>query len=128
MRYRKLSSSGDYTFGGSQLNFFINDPEGVAQAVTTALRLIQGEWYLDTTSGTPYFAGIMGFNTQAQVDTIFQQEILNVTVIDSTTLAPVQGVTSIENFSSTFNPSTRKYAMTATLNTIYGKAALEVTQ
>lgn len=60
MRYRKLNTNGDYTFGQAQSNFYVNTPEAVAQAVKTRLLLIQGEWFLDVSEGTPYSAKILG--------------------------------------------------------------------
>lgn len=126
MRYRKLSPTGDYVFGQGSLNFFINTPAGVAQAVKTSLLLWLGEWYLNIEDGVPYLVGIIGKHSQTSADAIIQQTILGVTVLDSLTLSPTQAVVSIDNYSSSINPLTRAYNVTATLNTIYGPTELQV--
>lgn len=115
MRYRKLSPTGDYTFGSGQLNFFINTPEAVAQAVKTSLLLWIGEWYLNIEEGTPYMQGILGKHTQATMDATIKKRI-----------GSVQGVTSIDNYVSSIDPETRKASVSATLNTIYGVTPLQV--
>ena len=38
MRYRKLDANDDYVFGGGQVDFHKDTPEGVGQAVKTRLR------------------------------------------------------------------------------------------
>lgn len=115
MRYRKLSPTGDYTFGSSQLNFLRDTPETVAQLVQTTLKLFNGEWFLNIDSGVPYFEGVLGKHTKQEADLTIQDAILN-----------VQGVTSLDNYSSSIDPVTRKYSATGTLNTIYGPTPLQV--
>lgn len=58
-------------------NFYANQPEAVAQAVQTRLALAQGEWFLDTTAGTPYNTQILGAGTIAYYDAAIQQVILD---------------------------------------------------
>jgi hypothetical protein len=54
MRVRKQDPvTQDYVWGHQQNDFWINAPDGVAQAVLTRLKLFVGEWYLDVTDGTP---------------------------------------------------------------------------
>jgi hypothetical protein len=88
MRYRQLSPTGDYTFGNGQNNFYIDSPTAVAQAVLTTLKLIYGEWYLNTTEGVPYFTGILGYENQITADATIQNQILNVQAIISATTIP----------------------------------------
>jgi hypothetical protein len=117
MRYRKLSPTGDYTFGGSQLNFWINVPEAVAQAVQTTLKLWLGEWYLNVNAGVPYPEGVIGEHSQAEADATIKGIIQN-----------VQGVNTLTNYTSEIDPVTRAYQTTGgTLNTIYGVTPLEIT-
>lgn len=116
MRYRKLSSTGDYSFGHGQLDFLINSPAAVAQAVETTLKLFQGEWYLNVNDGTPYLEGVVGMHSKAEADAT----ILNV-------IQSVQGVQNIQNFQSVLDPSTRSYrTISGTLNTIYGPTQLQI--
>lgn len=116
MKIRKLSPTGDFAFGNSQNNFISNSPETVAQLVLTTLRLIQGEWYLDVTAGTPYFQGIIGKHSQDLADATLVAVISN-----------VQGVVNIVNYQSTLDPETRQYSsVKGTINTVYGQTALNI--
>src|SRR5260364_424406 len=54
MRYRRLDAAGDYAFGRGLSDFEQDTPEAVAQAVKTRLALRFGEWFLDTSDGTPW--------------------------------------------------------------------------
>ena len=109
MRYRKLSADGDYTFGQSQGNFFIDDQAVVAQSIRTRLLLMRGEWFLDKTEGTPYGTAILGAHTKPFYDMAIQERILR-----------TDGVTEISNYSSNLDPTTRKLTVTATVKTVYG--------
>ena len=113
MRYRKLDINGDFTFGQAQSNFHVNTPEAVAQAVKTRLRLIQGEWFLDISQGTPYSAKILGAGRVATFSSALKRVI-----------AETQGVKEVVRVGAFFNSSTRKASVTATINTIYGKIEL----
>lgn len=116
MRYRKLTVDGDYSFGQGQLNFLIDSPAAVAQAVQTSLLLWLGEWYLDVNAGVPYLQGVIGKHSKETSDNTILAQI-----------GLVQGVVNIENFTSVVDPVTRKYtAIGGMLNTIYGKTKLEM--
>lgn len=109
MRYRQLTPSGDYSFGSGQANFYTNIPEAPAQAVLTRLRLNLGEWFLDTTDGTPWNTQVLGNNTAGTRDAVIQARILG-----------TQGVNSIISYSSNFNSNTRQFFVYVSLDTIYG--------
>ena len=113
MRYRKLTATGDYTFGQNGANFFVNTPEAVAQLVKTRLALSLGEWFLNTLNGTPYQSKILGAGRVATYDSAIQDVILN-----------TQGVRAIAQYSSRVNPTTRHADVFAVVDTIYGKAAI----
>lgn len=116
MRVRKLSPSGDFTFGQSALNYWYNVPDAVGQVVQTTLELWLGEFFLNLNAGTPYPEGVLGFKSQAEADNTI-----------TSTITGVQGVTGVQNFKSTFDPSTRKYQVTGgTINTIYGQTELQM--
>jgi hypothetical protein len=66
MRYRTLDANGDYTFGQNGANFLVNSPAAVGQAVLTRVKLMQGEWFLDQTAGTPYDTEILGAGTESR--------------------------------------------------------------
>lgn len=60
MRYRREDADGDYTFGSGDDTWLINSPEAVAQAVKTRFELWYGQWFLDTTEGTPWIQSVLG--------------------------------------------------------------------
>lgn len=115
MRYRIEDANGDYTFGQGDGNFYVNSPAAVAQAVKTRLGLMQGEWFLDNTAGTPYNQ-ILGKGTDSTRDLAIQQVILN-----------TEGVTSIAEYASFLSSKTRQFTVAATINTIYGQTTITQT-
>lgn len=76
MRYRKQDENGDYAFGNQGADFYVDSQEAVAQAVQTRLLLNQGEWFLDTTEGTPYSTQILDKYTATKYDAAIRQRIL----------------------------------------------------
>lgn len=116
MIYRKLDANGDYVFGQNTGNFYKDQPEAVAQAVKTRLGLIQGEWFLDITKGTPYNSQILGAGMVSKYDKAIQDIILN-----------TQGVTRIITYKSQVDPSTRAAQVSCTIDTMYGQAVIQQT-
>lgn len=113
MRYRKLDADGDFTLG-SGADFLVNSPDAVAQAVLTRLHLWSGEWFVDTTSGTPWDTEILGKRLQLKnPDSSIKSRILE-----------TDGVTEIVDYASTFDGDTRKFSVTVTINTDYGVATI----
>lgn len=111
MRYRALDAAGDMTFGQGSRDFLTNTPEAVAQAVMTRLRLLTGEWFLDSDEGTPYATQILGRNTEPTYDQAIRERILD-----------TQGVTALVSYSSSLVG--RKLSVDATIDTVYGQATL----
>lgn len=109
MRVRQMSATGDYTFGQSQANFLINSAAAVAQCIQTALGLMQGEWFLDNTKGTPYGAQILGFGTSGLYDQAIQNVILN-----------VPGVTQITDYESSLDGELRSLSVDGIAQTSFG--------
>lgn len=103
MRYRPLSATGDFTIGQRWL---INNPQAVAQAILTRLKLWLGEWFIDTTDGTPYFTQVLGERYAKNPDAAIKRRILG-----------TPGVTSIVTYSSSFNGATRVFTVNATVQT-----------
>jgi hypothetical protein len=116
MRYRTLDANGDYTFGQNSANFLVDSPDAVAQAIATRLKLIQGEWFLDQTAGTPYYTEILGADTESTRDLAVQTVILQ-----------TQGVTGITDYASYVDPSTRQFTFAATVDTQYGQTTITQT-
>ena len=113
MRYRVLDANGDYTWGQNGANWLINSPAAVGQAILTRLRLIQGEWFLDQTAGTPYDTDILGAGTESTRDLAVQTVILE-----------TQGVTGIADYASYLDPTTRAFTIAATVDTQYGQTTI----
>lgn len=112
MRYRRLSATDDYVFGEGASEFLVNTPAAVAQAARTRLRLSTGEWFLDTTEGTPYASEILGAGTQSLYDSAIKERVLG-----------TPGVTSIDDYSSSLDQD-RALSVTMTISTQYGRATL----
>jgi hypothetical protein len=112
IRVRRLDASHDPSFGKGQGDF-LHDIDAVAQIIKTRLLLFKGEWWEDTNSGLPLWQSILGVsgatrNRQA-IEHIIQKRIRE-----------TPHVTSVLSVSSTYDPSTRAYSFTATVDTKFG--------
>ncbi len=114
MRYRKLNQNGDMTFGNQQADFHRDSPEAVAQAVWTRLRLWVGEWFIDTSEGTPYQQAALGTNKSATISPAIRQRILE-----------TENVTSIESFGLVIDPDNRTASISVVINTAFGATKLQ---
>jgi hypothetical protein len=123
MKYRRLSSSGDYLFGGNKQNF-VSDLDAVAQAIMTRLKLFLAEWWENTADGLPLWQQIVGTNGKnvSAIDILIRQRIVG-----------TENVTGIASYTSAFDSTTRNYSFVAVVNTSYGQVtvtnspAMEVT-
>lgn len=109
MRYRREDANGDYTFGQGDDTWLINSPEAVAQAVRTRFLLWYGQWFLDTTEGTPWIQSVLGKQKPETYNLAIRRRILE-----------TRGVNSIIAFDTTLNTSSRRVVFTATIDTLYG--------
>jgi len=100
------------TFGSAQRDFFINNPEAVAQSVMTRLLLLQGEWYLDTTEGMPWATEVLGVRTTPTYDAAIRARIMETT-----------GVKSMINYASSLRD--RNLVVSAQIDTIYGPTTIQ---
>lgn len=116
MRYRKLDANGDYTFGHQQADFYRDTPQAPAQAVSTRLKLEQGEWFLDKTEGMPWSTQVQGERTVTTRDSAVQRRVLG-----------TQGVTQIDSYDSTFDPETRTFIPTVEITTDFGQTTISET-
>jgi hypothetical protein len=114
MRLRKWDSDGDIRFGHGQADYWRDAAEGVAQAVAQRLRLMTGEWYLDTAEGTPYVGGVLGKYTEGGYDPVIRTRILE-----------TEGVLSLDSYSSSLDRDARALSVAATITTIYGQAIIQ---
>lgn len=113
MRYRKLDDDGDMVFGGGQSSFYRDQPEAVRQAVVTRLALWTGQWFLDLSAGTPWQTQVLGKYTTSVRDAVLRRRIKQTT-----------GLTSLDSYSSTFDPETRSLVVEAVVSTQYGQTKI----
>jgi hypothetical protein len=122
MRYRKLDQNGDMIFGHGAADFWHNQPEAVGQSVKTRLLLFSGEWFLDTTAGTPWGGfplndlvvqqgRVLAEHTQLSRDAAIRDRIIS-----------TEGVTTLAEYGSSFNRDTRAFHINATIDTVYGRS------
>jgi hypothetical protein len=111
MRVRALSATGDMTFGQSQLNYLINTPQAVAQSAQTRLLLFLGEWFLDSSQGTPWDTQVLGKYTQGLYDSVIQSRI--------TQTAGCTGIVP-GSYSSVLDTVKRTLTISCQINTQYG--------
>ncbi|WP_067709479.1 hypothetical protein [Erwinia sp. ErVv1] len=109
MKYRREDKDGDYTFGKGDNTFLTDSPEAVAQAIKTRLMLWYGQWFLDTTEGTPWMNLLSNRPNDAAVELALRQRILE-----------TEGVLEILSFEMSFTATTRRAVVTATVSTRYG--------
>jgi len=113
MRYRRLDENGDMTFGAGSLNFLVDSPDAVAQAVMTRLKLWAGEWFLDVTAGTPWQDGGLGYGKRDMIDPMVRERILE-----------TENVTEITAYASQYDVEKRKFSIQATIQTAFGAATI----
>lgn len=113
MRYRKLDSDGDFSFGSNLNNFHIDSAEAVGQSVLTRLKLWIGEWFADTSDGTGWNQSVLGKRSKSLYELTLRQRVLS-----------TFGVVSIENFQSNLDTKKRHLTVSMTINTIYGSTAI----
>lgn len=122
MRYRRIDENGDYTFGNGKYDFLV-DIEAVPQAIKTKLNLFQGEWWEDLNEGLPFFQDIAGQFIKTEED----KDI--VTRLYCNRINDVEAVNSFLSLDADFDNENRKYSLTASIDTIYGRIDnLEVVQ
>jgi hypothetical protein len=113
-------------FGHNGGDFWYDQPEAVAQLVSTRLLLYRGEWFLDAQEGTPWGGfplnqqvvrqgQILGDHTQFTRDVALQTRVM-----------ATQGVQSIDYYFSEVDPNTRTFGAQLVITTMYGRFALQV--
>ncbi len=101
--------SGDMMFG-KNLDNFCRDAQACAQNVETKLRTFMGEWFMDTTYGTPWFQDIF---VKPLNQPLAEADIKAV-------IYSVTGVNEITSFSFDLDSANRTATIRCGLSTIYG--------
>ncbi len=110
MKYRALDPTGDYAIGKP---FLVNSPPCVAQAISTRLKLWKGEWFLDTTVGTPWTQSILGRSVNP--DAYIKQAILS-----------TPGVNGLVSYNSSYDGKARALTVTGVASTVYSTTPFAV--
>lgn len=108
MLVRKLSDTDDMTYGQGRSNF-IGQSAAVAQAVYTRLRLLRGEWFLDTDAGVPYLQDV----TIKPANLSLAESAIKQAIIET------DGIKELRAFQLLFDPATRRATVQATVTTDY---------
>lgn len=89
--------------------------ETVGQRLKIRLLTFQGEWFINTAYGVPYFSRLLGQKqtSKAAADLIFQQQILS-----------EEGVKEIVTFDSTF--VNRRYSLVFSVRVVTGEVTAPI--
>jgi hypothetical protein len=112
---RRLNANYDMSFGQGLANFAV-ESDSVLLCVTTRLRVMLGEWFLDTT------AGCFDPTTLAQKPPNFgyQQAQAKACILAT------DGVVSLDAFDMVFSQQTRKLSITFSYTDSYGNVLTDV--
>lgn len=113
MRYRRLDSEGDYTFGAGGADMLI-DIEACAQSIRTRLWLLFWEWWEDLTDGLPLFQKIL-----AQRDINVASEAIRNRILST------PHVRDIIYFSADWDNEQRHLLISCVVDTDYGQVTVE---
>jgi hypothetical protein len=110
--YRQLDGTGDPIWGGGQSNF-IADLNAVAQAISTRLKLLQGEWWESLNTGTPLFQSMLGIGGSGK-----QPGVMALILTQRILSTPY--VLSVDNVVTSYDATLRSFAFACTAKTRFG--------
>lgn len=115
MQVRRLDKHGDLVTRG---RMFQTGREAIAQTVVTRLKLFLGEYFRDTTDGTPWFQNILGkFENINAVEAILRNRI-----------ARTEGVVRLLTFQLQFDLDSRTLTVQSQILTVYGEEDISFSQ
>jgi hypothetical protein len=101
---------------GGKLATVATVPE-VAQRLKITLQHEQGEWFLDTTEGLPWYSGILGSKNQPAAELAIRGAIVG-----------MRGVQAVQVFTPLWDAASRSLSVYAQIMTTYAQsAAVKVT-
>lgn len=116
LRYRRLDPQGDMVLGNGS-GTFLTGVEAMRQAISTRLKLLQGEWWERPQDGLPLFQQMLGKPaTQAQkelMDLLITERIMDTKL--------VEGVEAVRS-----EMQGRAYTYAASVRTAFGETPVEV--
>lgn len=113
MKYRKLTSTGDYSFGSGG-NDYADGNEAVAQAIKTKLLLFYGEWWENLGEGIPMFQSVLG---QTNPDTIKS----SLSILVEQRITEIEEVDSVKNIKIDYDRRNRTISMEVDVATTSGE-------
>lgn len=116
MRYRKLNSNGDYSFGTNSEDY-IGGNAAVAQAIKTKVLLFYGEWWENIGIGIPMFQSIIGQMNPENLK-------VSATLLITQRIREIPEIYSVDNVEVIRNDRTLKFNIDVTTNE--GKTSVEV--
>jgi len=121
-RVRRLSASNDYTFGKGAANY-AEATESTEQRVLCFLRLITGEWFMDTSRGIPWIQPedsdtkpILGANGPRDLG--YAEALVKAGILG------IEGVSFIDSFAMSFDVDTRHLSSDAVIIDVDGNPIL----
>lgn len=109
MRVRKISITGDWTFGHNKSDY-LQGNNTIAQRIKTRLRFFKNDFFLDYKQGIDYYQILGMTNNQS----ILTREILRV-------VKQTDGVISINSFNYVIDDSQRNIDIKLNYNTVYSE-------
>ena len=113
MKYRKLTSTGDYSFGSGSNNY-ANGNEAVAQAIKTKVLLFYGEWWENLGEGIPMFQSVLG---QTNPETIKS----SLSMLVEQRITEIEEVDSVKNIEIDYDRKNRTISMEVDVATTSGE-------
>jgi hypothetical protein len=92
----------------------VSDRDQVKQNIKIRLLMIQGEWFLNSQIGLPYFEKILVKNPDFSAIDV----MIKATIVDT------PEVTGITAYSSMFNKAARRLSISFQASTIYGNVTI----
>jgi hypothetical protein len=120
MRYRKLDSNSDMQFGHGSGDFWHDQPEAVGQSIKTRLLLFTGEWFLDTTEGTPWGGFPLNELVVSQGQILAEHTALSRDLAIKQRVIQTEGVVGISDYGSAFDADARTFSIGMVVDTVYG--------
>ena len=115
MTVRRLEGGGDIATSGTQ---FETGAFEIAQTVKTRLALFVGEYFRDTTQGTPWFQQILGKVANPELRDSAIKRIIIQTL----------GVIGISSFETEFERSGRLFTVTVSIITQFGQEQITISE
>lgn len=110
IQYLRLDADGDPIFDPGSV---LTDIDAVTQAINTRILLFLGEWWEDTSQGTPMFQSILG-----GAATTANLQAMQLALVQRISGAPY--VSSVESLALNFTSATRAFSVSYSALTAFG--------